>query len=104
LKTIAVQIGNSDNKLTQSQWKDFCNEIHSVISIWGEQIHFSAPSVGWADWQNAAWIFNCKEKFIDDLKQDIFVIRSKFMQKSIAWTEETQNSYKLVVAIYMLLR
>jgi hypothetical protein len=87
MKTITLLIGNSDNKLTQCQWKDFCNQVHERVDIWSEEIHFSAPSVGWADWQNASWVFICKEKFIDDLKIEISEIRKRFLQNSVAWTE-----------------
>lgn len=85
-KTVVIQIGNSDNKLTQSEWKDFCNYIHEAILVWGGQIHFSAPSVGWADWQNAAWIVVIKDRDAPDLKEDISKIGKKFKQDSVAWT------------------
>jgi hypothetical protein len=87
MKTICIQIGNSDNKLTQSEWKDFCNYIHEVVTVWGCQIHFSAPSVGWADWQNAAWIVACEDRYVEPLKTDIKKLTKKFRQDSIAWLE-----------------
>ena len=87
MKTITIQIGNSDDKLTQTRWKEYCNQIHECIRIWGEEIHFSAPSVGWADWQNAAWVFTCKDLHIPDLRLGVSIIRKDFQQDSVAWTE-----------------
>jgi len=91
LKTVALQIGNSDNKLTQNEWHSFCNAIHSAVLFWDGTIHFSAPSVGWADWQNAAWIFTIDERNADSLRLNVIQIRSVYKQDSAAWTEgETQ--------------
>ena len=30
-KTIVVQIGNSDDKLTQKRWSAFCREIYAIL-------------------------------------------------------------------------
>ena len=89
-KTVTIQIGNTDNKLTQSQWADFCNQIHSEITISGGNIHFSAPSVGWADWQNAAWVFEIEnDPRMPLLKQSISELGKINLQDSVAWTEGT---------------
>lgn len=93
-KTIALQIGNSDNKLAQKEWAAFVNAIHSAIVLYTNDlknfdspIHFSAPSVGWADWQNAAWVFSCKEFNIPELKERISEIREIYKQDTVAWLE-----------------
>lgn len=87
-KTITIQVGNSDNKLSQAQWADFCNIIQSEIVISGGIIHFSAPSVGWANWQNAAWVFEIEnDPRLSLLKQSISVIGKANQQDSVAWTE-----------------
>ena len=56
-KTLVIQIGNSDNKLDQGAWSSFYEEILDMIEGMTDIIHFSAPSVGSAPWQNAAFIF-----------------------------------------------
>lgn len=89
MKTIVIQIGNTDNKLTQKQWADFCNEVYESISLLATEIHFSAPSVGWADWQNAALIFTIRDSFIGSLKAHLAYIRKSYLQDSVAWTEGT---------------
>lgn len=86
MKTITVQIGNSDDKLTQSQWKDFVNEVHFAVKSYGF-IHFSAPSVGWADWQNACWVFTLEDdRYAPSLMSRLISIRIKYGQESLAWT------------------
>lgn len=85
MKTIIVQIGNTDNKLSQQDWAKFCNEIHlGIMSLSGE-IHFSAPSVGWADWQNSAWIFSVEDHIVEFIKLSFISIRKKYLQDSLAW-------------------
>jgi nitrate/TMAO reductase-like tetraheme cytochrome c subunit len=86
-KTVVIQIGNSDDKLSQREWKDFCNYIHKLVEEYSNQIHFSAPSVGWADWQNCAWVFTMSNKNIRSLKINLEDVRIMFRQDSIAWTE-----------------
>lgn len=85
-KTLVIQIGNSDNKLSQREWKDFCNYIHKSVEEYSNRIHFSAPSVGWADWQNAAWIFSIHDKNVSYLLVDLENIRIMFRQDYIALT------------------
>ncbi len=91
MKTITLQIGNTDNKLSQREWASFCNAVHRAITYHTvdviDSIHFSAPSVGWADWQNAAWVFSCHDSEIDALKERITEIRKDYKQDSAAWTE-----------------
>ena len=84
--TVTLQIGNSDNKLTQHRWMVFCNAVHSAILFWDGTIHFSAPSVGWADWQNAAWVFLIEEEKAEKLRKAIKEIRETYEQESAAWT------------------
>lgn len=93
LKTICIQIGNTDNKLSQRKWASFCNAVHRAITFHTAEvidgIHFSAPSVGWADWQNAAWVFSCPKSEINALKDRITEIRKDYEQDSVAWFEGT---------------
>lgn len=87
MRTVCIQIGNSDNKLSQKQWADFCTDVYKNINLVCNEIFFSAPSVGWADWQNAAFIFSIDEEFISELKTQIEHIRKGYLQDSVAWLE-----------------
>jgi hypothetical protein len=87
MKTVTVQIGNSDDKLTQSQWSKFVDKVHTTISTFAQQVHFSAPSHGDAPWQNFCCVFVIYEEHIAPLKAHITDIRKDFSQDSAAWTE-----------------
>ena len=89
METVVLQIGNSDNKLTQEEWSHFCTDTDKLIkSCLGEygKIHFSAPSVGWEGWQNACWIFSVSDDImLMFVKMKISEIRRKYNQDSVAW-------------------
>jgi len=86
LKTIALQIGNSDNKLTQVEWANFVIDIANLLE--GDpttQIHFFGGPTTWECWQNVAWIFVTGNPM--ELCQEVKRIRTKYKQDSAAWTE-----------------
>lgn len=87
MKTITIQIGNSDDKLTQKEWAQFVDAVHMSISNRCEEMHFSGGSSNNAIWQNFAWVFTCQEKHIDTLKSRISAVGGTFKQDSVAWTE-----------------
>lgn len=84
LKTITVQIGNSDDKLSQSDWCDFIKSTHSMIGHYADELHFSGFSNPVAPWQNAAWVFTTYSP--DNVKEHLREACKKFRQTSIAWT------------------
>lgn len=87
MKTITVQIGNSDDKLTQKDWSEFVVELGLAIKHETSQIHFFGSSDSCAPWQNAAWVFEVEEGNVGVLGRKIAYIRSKYEQDSVAWTE-----------------
>lgn len=89
VKTVVLQIGNSDNKLSQQRWAEFCTMIYKTISFWNNEMFFSAPSVRWADWQNCCYVFSINNKSALILKIELERIRKLYEQDSVAWTEGT---------------
>ena len=87
MKTAVVQIGNSDNKLTQADWAAFVQEISNCVGKWAFQLHFFSCSFGSDPWQNAAWIFEISEDKAEKIKEDLRVKAFRFNQESIAWLE-----------------
>lgn len=86
MKTISIQIGNSDDKLTQRKWHLFCAEMGDAIDTWCAQIHFYGHSYGSAEWQNACWVIDMREDAsIENLKEEIKDIRKRYNQDSVAW-------------------
>lgn len=91
MKTITVQIGNSDNKLTQSEWSDFISKMESIILCYAQPMHFSGGSSVRAAWQNYCFVFDAEDLNIKGLKNLLAKRRAEYKQDSVAWTEgETQ--------------
>jgi len=82
--TVAVQIGNSDDKLLQVDWALYCEDVSECIDILAEQIHFSGASHPFCRWQNACWVFEIEPVSISELKEKLTLIRKKYIQDSIA--------------------
>jgi hypothetical protein len=87
MKTITVQIGNTDNKLTQKEWSEFVCEISSAIHIFVKEVHFGGGSASWEEWQNYAWVFIVTNDRVKMIKDKIKAIREFYRQDSVAWTE-----------------
>ena len=83
--TVSLQIGNSDDKLSQKEWASFVRDIKKVLMINEAFIHFFGAPSNHEEWQNACWVFNISDT--SDLKSDILKIRTKYNQDSVAWLE-----------------
>lgn len=84
MKTVSVLVGNSDDKLSQKQWRSFVLQIGGVINFLAGQIHFASGSDSHAEWQNFCWVFEIQDKDIDSLSSNITAIRKNFEQDSVA--------------------
>ena len=97
MTTVVVQIGNSDDKLTQQEWSHFCDYVDEYIHLYASKIYFSGYSDPKEEWQNAAWIFeipyNQFHRPTSEEKLSLWEGLEKackwFKQDSIAWTEGT---------------
>lgn len=85
--TVTIQIGNSDNKLTQAEWANFVTSVRRVVGTYAETTHFYAPSPGDSQWQNAAWVIECHKNMKSYLVRELKRIRAVYSQDSVAWTE-----------------
>lgn len=81
-----IQIGNSDDKLPQSEWSAYVNELASAIKGDGLQIHFFGSSEGSQPWQNACWVVAIRELEVAPMLAEIKRIRQKYRQDSVAFT------------------
>lgn len=84
-KTITLQVGNSDNKLTQKEWHAFVMEVNVLLCLAATEMHFSGGSSTWSPWQNMAWIFTTPDT--ETVKAGLAKIRSDWRQDSVAWIE-----------------
>ena len=84
--TIAIQIGNSDDKLTQEQWSSFVGRINLILQGY-TKVHFFGGSQNWVVWQNVAWMVNCPADFVSILKESIASVGKEYNQDSVAWLQ-----------------
>lgn len=100
-RTLAIQIGNSDDKLPQVRWAEFVSEVNNMLRLESLSInvHFCGSSSGDSPWQNHAWVVECLEnrhfgnmatpieKVVDRIKDNLRLIAKKFNQDSVALTD-----------------
>lgn len=86
---VYIVIGNSDNKLTQKEWSEFCEALDEAImrkvgpylTVHGEW--YSEPS---SAYQNACWSVEIKAAHLADaLKTRLSYLAKEFKQDSIVW-------------------
>lgn len=88
MKTITIQIGNSDDKLTQAEWAEYVMLTGNRVKTYSHEIHFFGASSNWEKWQNAAWICTIKNDIeYAHLKREVSRLRSQYKQDSAGWTE-----------------
>jgi hypothetical protein len=88
---VYISIGNSDDKLTQSSWSAYVEDVDHVIRVAAEAplgtVHgfWLSPSAG--EWQNACWALQlpAATNAIYTLKHELAAIAVAFDQDSIAW-------------------
>jgi hypothetical protein len=91
MKTVTIQIGNSDDKLTQTEWAAYVLMMRTNILQHCTAVHFFGAPANWERWQNVAWVVVCEDAKLAALKAAVTDARSTFNQDSAAWTEgETQ--------------
>jgi len=87
MKTITIQIGNSDNKLTQEEWANYVATVKGAVQEYCGYVHFFGGPSNWEYWQNAAWVVECHADYIKPMQEALLDIRKAFGQDSVAWTE-----------------
>lgn len=90
--TITIQVGNTDDKLSQLKWSQLIGfvrfEINRAIHASGiGQVHFFGCSHGDEHWQNACWVVEIGKHGADDLRYQIVRVAEEFKQDAIAWTQ-----------------
>lgn len=86
MKTVTIQIGNTDDKLKQSEWASYVRTMCSEILNHCRVIHFFGAPANWEQWQNAAWVVACEETKLPGLQAAVSDVRAMFKQDSAAWT------------------
>lgn len=87
MTTVTIQIGNSDDKLTQKEWCLYVRDVGMAIRTICPDVHFFGGSPNWLEWQNVAWVTNASKEDLTRLYVRLVDIRKKHGQDSIAWTQ-----------------
>ena len=83
--TIYVSIGNSDDKLSQADWAQYCRSVTAVIYGLASHIHGEWYSLPNEPFQNAAICFVIREDWTPAVKESLKERRKRYKQDSIAW-------------------
>ena len=86
MKTVCVQIGNSDDKLRQVEWAAFVSNVDAVLMVFEKQRHFKGGSTQWEPWQNVCWVIEVEESEMIELFDRLSAMGTKYNQDSIAVT------------------
>ena len=84
MSDICIQIGNTDNKLTQQEWSEFCGAMRGLCEAHGD-VHFSGGAPTDAPWQNYCLCVSTETP--DALRELVTKRRSKHKQDSVAWLQ-----------------
>lgn len=86
LTTVTIQIGNSDDKLSQSQWSHLCQSAKQQIEAHAFRVHFCGGSEPDAPWQNMCWVIEIQPMNVRSLQDVLRNTANSYGQESIAWT------------------
>ena len=84
MKTVVILIGNSDDKLSQKEWSDFCYRINDLVVFYGKTVQFAGGSPSNKPWQNACYVFEMEEVNIKHVKNELSEMVYIYKQGSIA--------------------
>jgi len=88
--TMTIQIGNSDNKLTQEMWANYHSDVNDLLCqdayiVGALQVHFHGASCAYEKYQNICWVININDKMTETfIRKNLIAIRKAFNQDSIA--------------------
>lgn len=86
MTTAVVQIGNSDDKLSQARWAAFCLDTQERLMVFG-QLHFAGNSGATQTWQNACYVLELADPSdLGTMKNVLSLLAERYDQDSIAVT------------------
>jgi hypothetical protein len=86
MKIITIQIGNSDNKLSQAKWAHYVQAIKLIVANFAYDTYFLGGSSTWEQWQNMCWVIAPLNDDLQEFKEALVNVRQNFNQESMAFT------------------
>lgn len=84
---IYVSIGNSDDKLTQKEWRMFCRQFEEAVMLEARTIHGVWYSLPNSQFQNACITFEISDMRKGFLQEELRALAHKYKQDAIMWHE-----------------
>jgi hypothetical protein len=84
LVTVCLQIGNSDNKLTQQEWSGYAWRVDQVVTDFARERHFFGGPATTERWQNACWVFVMEQQRLEAFNRRLVAARVSYNQDSVA--------------------
>lgn len=84
MKTVVIQIGNSDDKLSQRRWHEYVRQVDDVVAEYESQRHFTGGSDCDMPWQNYCWVCVVGEGRMPELFLRLAATGTKYDQDSVA--------------------
>jgi hypothetical protein len=86
-KNLTILIGNSDDKLSQKKWAEFCEDVRDICEFRKNEMHFCGTSEGSMPWKNMCIVLTIEYGNYGRLKFDLNELRNRYNQDSIAIIE-----------------
>jgi hypothetical protein len=86
LKTYYITIGNSDNKLSQSDWARFMDRVRLACEAYSRQVFIIGYSAANSRYQNMIISGACMPSGIDVLRSILRTLAHQYTQDAIAFT------------------
>lgn len=85
--TAVIQIGNSDDRLSQAKWSTFISHLNHWLDRNCEQVHFAGCSPASMPWQNACFVITiASRRSVQELRERLAMYAANYEQDSIALT------------------
>lgn len=84
--TVVIQIGNSDDKLSQHHYSCYIESVKACLRAYHCKTHFSGGSNPTESWQNYCWVAEIENDpmVIGAFKEQLRRIRLSYKQNSVA--------------------
>lgn len=86
--TVAIMIGNSDNKLTQQKWSEFVDKTRNLTraSLQNPNLnpYFMGGSPYDSPYQNACFVVGCPKEYLQILRIKLSELANNYNQDAIA--------------------
>jgi hypothetical protein len=92
MPTVYISIGNSDDKLSQTDWSSYVLDVdrafEAAVRYEGARVHGRWYSLPTEPWQNACWCAEWHEDLalvVEALRRKLQRVAADYQQESIAW-------------------